>query len=117
MIQLTIRLSDREAAALAEMARRFQFNDAQHLLRQSRNITADVLCESVTRLHEALRTAGVSRGQTATIAPFEPAGGNPMVTGKTRTSVSIALTIDRAELVKHREFLETLLAAASPRRS
>jgi hypothetical protein len=39
------------------MARRFQFNDAQHPLRQSRNITADVLCESVTRLHEALTVA------------------------------------------------------------
>jgi hypothetical protein len=33
MIRLTIRLSDKEATALAEMARRFQFNDAQHLLR------------------------------------------------------------------------------------
>jgi hypothetical protein len=41
MIQFTIRLSDQEAAALAEMARRFQFSDAQHLLRHGRNLTAD----------------------------------------------------------------------------
>jgi hypothetical protein len=112
---VTIRLSDQEAAALAEMARRFQFNDAQHPLRQSRNITADVLCEGITRLSGALTTAGASRGQTATTAPAEPAGGNPMVSGKTRTSVSVAFTIPRTELVKHREFLETLLAAASRR--
>jgi hypothetical protein len=110
MVNLTIQLPDREAAALAEMARRFQYGDAQHLLRNSRNFSVDGLCEAVNRLNAALTAAGIGRGEA-------PADGNPMVMSETGTHISIAFTIEKAKLARHRRFLETLLAATSPRGS
>jgi hypothetical protein len=57
MIRVTLDLLPREARALREACRHFQFGDAQHLLRHSRNIKPDSLCEAITRLRDALDAA------------------------------------------------------------
>jgi hypothetical protein len=115
VIDITLRLPDREAAALAEMARRFQFGDAQFLLRDSRNASVDSLCEAVSRMNDALTAAGIGRGGPPLRATPEAAvGGNPMVMGETGARISIAFTIEKAELAKHRRFLQALLAASAP---
>jgi hypothetical protein len=54
MIRITIDFTDREAVVLREACRRFQFGDAQHLLRHARNARPDALCEAISRLREAL---------------------------------------------------------------
>jgi hypothetical protein len=58
MVRIVIDLLSNEAKALREACRRFQFGDAQHLLRHSPNIKSDSLCEAVTRLRTALDEAG-----------------------------------------------------------
>jgi hypothetical protein len=55
MIRIHIDLLPKEAKALREMCRRFQFGDAQHLLRHSPNIKTDSLSEAITRLRDAAR--------------------------------------------------------------
>jgi hypothetical protein len=60
-VHITLHLPLTEAAALAEMCRRFGFEDAQHLLRFTRNIKPDRLCEAVTLLLRALNAVGVGR--------------------------------------------------------
>jgi hypothetical protein len=54
MIRIIVELLPKEAKALREMCRHFQFGDAQHLLRHSPNVRPDTLCEALTRLREAL---------------------------------------------------------------
>jgi hypothetical protein len=97
MIDLTIRLPNDEAAALAQMARRFQFGDAQHLLRHSRSARPDRLCEAVTRLLTALTAAG---------------GADESPEAETRAAVTFQ--VEKADLPVNRQFLETLLAAMPP---
>jgi hypothetical protein len=95
---LTLMLPSNQARALIEMARRWRFEDAQHVLRGSRGVTADTLCEAVTSLLEALNAAGV--GSTAI-----EEGGNKAI---------VALEIERADQDTVRRFLEDLLAATAP---
>jgi hypothetical protein len=59
-MQITVVLTDREAAVLREACRRFQFGDAQHLLRHlrsppdRRDDRPDVLCEAMSKLRNVL---------------------------------------------------------------
>jgi len=59
MIHVIMHLLPAEANALAEMSRQFQYADALHLLRHTRKIKPDRLCEAVTGLLRALNAAGV----------------------------------------------------------
>jgi hypothetical protein len=59
MVHVMMHLLPAEATALAEMCRRFEYADAQHLLRHTRKIKPDRLCEAVTGLLRALVAAGV----------------------------------------------------------
>jgi hypothetical protein len=59
IVHVTLHLLPAEAAALAEMCRRFEFADAQHLLRHTRKLKPDRLCEAITGLLRALTAAGV----------------------------------------------------------
>jgi hypothetical protein len=61
MVHVILHVTRPQAVALAEASRRFQYADAQHLLRFTRNIKADHLCEAVTLLQRALSAAGVKR--------------------------------------------------------
>jgi hypothetical protein len=61
---VTLDLPPNQTRALTEMARRWRFEDAEHILRGSRGITADSLCERVTSLLQALAAAGT--GSTTT---------------------------------------------------
>jgi hypothetical protein len=60
MIRMIVDLRDNEAKALREACRRFQFGDAQHLLRHSPNVKPDSLCAVITKVREALDAAGDS---------------------------------------------------------
>jgi hypothetical protein len=95
---LTLILPSNQARALSEMARRWRFEDAQHVLRGSRGVTADTLCEAVTSLLEALNAAGVG---STTIDE----GGNRVI---------VALEVERDDRDAIRRFLEDLLAATAP---
>jgi hypothetical protein len=55
---ITLDLPPNQTRALTGMARRWRFEDAQHILRGSRGVTADSLCEGVTSLLQALNKAG-----------------------------------------------------------
>lgn len=57
MIRIVLVLEDPEAKALRLMCRRFQFGDAQHLLRHYPNVKPDSLCEAISRLRTALDAA------------------------------------------------------------
>jgi hypothetical protein len=94
MIDITLRLPDNEAAALLEACRRFRFDDAQNLVRGSRNVRPDHLAEAMTRILAALTAAGV--------ADNDP--GRAVVT----------IAIERADIATNRQFLEAILAAMSP---
>jgi hypothetical protein len=80
------------------MARRWRFEDAQHVLRGSRGVTADSLCEGVTTLLEALNAA-------ETRPPTIDEGGD---------RITITLSVERADHAAIRRFLEDLLAATVP---
>jgi hypothetical protein len=95
---ITLNLPPNEARALIEMARRWRFEDAQHILRDVRGVTPDSLCEGVTSLLDALSAAGT--GSTAI-----DEGGD---------RVTITLDVERAYHVAIRRFLEDLLAATAP---
>jgi hypothetical protein len=101
MIRIVILFPDAEARALAAMGRNFQFGDAQHLLRHSRNIRPDNLNSAVTRLFEALTATGAG----------SRAGTGP------ESRVPVILEIESAELATNRRFLEALLTAMSPQGS
>ncbi len=96
MVDLTISLPPNQARALAEMARHFQYGDAQHLLRASRNVTADSLCEAVTGILDALIAVG-----TGTVV-------------ESGDRVTVTFDIDKADQDSVRRFVETLLAATAP---
>jgi hypothetical protein len=95
---VTLDLPPNQTRALAEMARRWRFEDAQHILRGVRGITPDTLCEGVTSLLQALNAAGTD---SATIVE----GGD---------RVTIMLDVERGDLAANRRFLEDLLAATVP---
>jgi hypothetical protein len=101
MIRVVIEFPSREATALREACRRFQYPDAQHLLRHSRNVRPDNLSSAITRVLEALTAAGV--GSRAGVVP--------------ESTIAITFEVERAELATNRRFLEALLAATSPRGS
>jgi hypothetical protein len=61
MIWITVKFRAAEAKALHEACRRFQFPDAQHLLRYNHNIKPDDLCEAILCLREAIEAAGDSQ--------------------------------------------------------
>jgi hypothetical protein len=91
-------LPPNQARALAEMARRWRFEDAQHILRGIRGVTPDSLCEGVTTLLQALNEA---RTGATTIDE----GGD---------RITIPLSVERADQATIRRFLEDLLAATAP---
>jgi hypothetical protein len=95
---ITLDIPPNQARALSEMACRWRFEDAQHILRGSRGVTADSLCEGVTSLLQALNTA--SPGSTTL-----DEGGD---------RVTITLDVERGDLAANRRFLENLLAATAP---
>jgi hypothetical protein len=98
MVAITLDIPPHQARALTEMARRWRFEDAQHILRGSRGVTADSLCEGVTSLLQALNTAGT--GSTA----IDDGGDR----------ITITLEVERTDLAANRRFLEDLLAATAP---
>ena len=59
VIHLTLYLLEGQARALAEICRHFQFSNAQHHLRRSRNNEPDTLYEAITSMLHALSEAGV----------------------------------------------------------
>jgi hypothetical protein len=97
VIDLTVQLTPKEAGALKEMCRRFQYGDAQHLLRHGRNVRPDHLCEAVTRVLAALTAAGVG------------SRSGPASEGR----VTVAFEVARADVAASRRFVEALLAATS----
>jgi hypothetical protein len=99
---ITVRLLPREARALNEMCRHFHFDDAQHLLAGSRNVSATNLCEAVTSVYKALHDASRLEAQ--------PIEAGLAVTAETETHVTVSLVIDKAQLVSHRQFLEMLVS-------
>jgi hypothetical protein len=94
---VNLNLRPNQARALIEMARRWRFEDAQHVLRGSRGVTPDSLCEGVTSLLQALHAA-----ETGSTTIDE--GGD---------RITIALEVERTDHVTIRRFLEDLLAAAA----
>jgi hypothetical protein len=102
---LTIRLQPKEARSLMEMCRRFRFDDAQAFLSGARNADATSLCEAVTAVLNALNAAGGQHVRPDT---------GPVVAAESDTTVTVALVIDKADLARHRQFLETLLAVLPP---
>jgi hypothetical protein len=95
---INLDLPPNQTRALAEMARRWRFEDAQHILRGVRGVTPDSLCEGVTSLLDALSTAGTASATT-------DEGGE---------RITITLDVARADHATIRRFLEDLLAAAAP---
>jgi hypothetical protein len=94
---VTLDLPPNQARALTEMARRWRFEDAQHILRGSRGITADSLCEGVTSLLEALNAVSTS--------------ATTIDEGDDR--ITITLAVERNDHPTIRRFLEDLLAATT----
>jgi hypothetical protein len=103
---LTVRLPPREARALAEMCRRFRFDDAQALLSGARNVSPSQLCEAITNILNALDATSRLPAQ---------AEAGPMVTAESDTRVTVSIAVDKADLARHRRFLEMLIALAPER--
>ncbi len=60
MIRVAVLLTEAELKALRTMCRRFQYGDAQHLLRHYPNVRPDTLCEAISKLRTVLDGAGDS---------------------------------------------------------
>ncbi len=97
---VTLRLPPKEARALAEAARRFRFDDAQHILSGASNVTPSSLCEAMTSVLNALNAA----------SRLTPPAAGPTVSAESDTRITITFAIEKTDLARHRPFLEMLLA-------
>jgi hypothetical protein len=98
MVAINLDIPPNQARALTEMARRWRFEDAQHVLRGSRGVTPDSLCEGVTSLLQALHVA--ETGSTT----IDEDGDR----------ITITLAVEQTDQATIRRFLEDLLAATAP---